>query len=537
MVKMLIADDEAWIRERLRDTIDWNGMGVQVVGEACDGEEALAMCKSLCPDIIITDIRMPCIDGLEFIQRLRDSHDPVKVVIISGYSDFDYAQKAIKLGAYDYILKPVEDDDLLSVVKRCLEEIKEEESKNILIKRANEQMKESMPLLEEKFFLNLVNGFFRSEEDIHKELDFFGKRYRGLISACFIVQLDEVEVIQMSKEWNIHLLQFVARNIAEGFIQKLGNGESFFSQNGEVICLLFSKNEEKVLTRQIMSISNGIRKMFKSVTGHSTTIGIGRPCGSVMEIPDSYREAKEALQYKAYLGKDRIYDIGSIQIQHKPNYYKLYDMEILLNHVKMGNERNAVSVLNEMIQGIFKDKKDVSPIDLKFIFIDILNSVFKAVLETNSTIDDFSGFSLKFFEQLNKLQTIEEIHPWLTDTIVRIIDLLEKNKNSKRRKIIDKAVEYIDNHYKEPLTLNIVADRLFLNSSYFCKIFKDETGESFTKYLINLRIQKAKELMADPTVKIYEVAEMVGYDDVQYFSKIFKGIQGITPMQYREKIK
>lgn len=201
----------------------------------------------------------------------------------------------------------------------------------------------------------------------------------------------------------------------------------------------------------------------------------------------------------------------------------------------MGDKEKALSTLNELFIEVFKE--DITPVNLKFIYIDIINSVFKTILETNNSIKDFSDFSIEFFEQLNRLQTVDEIYKWLTDTIIKIIDLHNKFKNSKRRKIIDKAIEYINSHYKEPLTLNCVAEKLYFNSSYFCKIFKEETGKSFTKYLINYRMQKAKELLGDSTLKVYEVGERVGYDDSQYFAKIFKATQGVTPMQYREKIK
>ena len=191
MYKLLIVDDEDWIRERLKHTIDWGSMDVEVIGEACDGEEALEKTKMLLPDIVLTDIRMPCINGLEYIKRLRDGNINVKVIIISGFSDFDYARNAIKLGAFDYILKPVDDDDLTGVIKRCIEDINAERSKNLLFIRAREQMKESLPLMKRELFINLVNEKFSSEEEIAKEFSYLGVDLLSKCYICFIMELNE----------------------------------------------------------------------------------------------------------------------------------------------------------------------------------------------------------------------------------------------------------------------------------------------------------------------------------------------------------
>jgi two-component system, response regulator YesN len=537
MYKLLVVDDEDWIRERLRYTIDWSKMGIEVIGEAKDGEEALELTEKLAPDIVLTDIRMPGIDGLEYIKRLRDGNNKARAIIISGYSDFEYARKAIKLGAFDYILKPVEDDDLTGVVRRCLEEIDSDKSRDILLEKAKSQLKESLPLLRKELLTNLVNGFFSDEDKILSEFAYVGIKYKGNNKICFIVEPDGFMSQSGEHAWDGHLLQFVVANIAQDFLNKLGSGESFFLQTGEIVCIVFSMAEENVLTRQVLSISNGIRKMTRKITGYSVTIGVGRCCKTLTGIAGSYSEAREALQYKAYLGKDRIYDIRGIDTQHRPGYYKLNDLELLLNNIKMGNKANSLSVLDNIFKEIYSNNKGICPIDLKLLYMDIINSVFKTVLDANASFDDFPEFSYRFFEQLNRLQTVDEFHEWMADTIVKIIDSLGKYKGTKKRKVIEKAVEYINSHYTESITLNSVADKFYLNASYFCKIFKEEMGESFTKYFINLRVQKAKELMSDPTRKIYEIAGMVGYDDVQYFTKIFKSILGVTPMQYREKIK
>lgn len=480
---------------------------------------------------------MPVIDGLEFTKRLKESKIAAKVIIISGYNDFEYARKAIKLGAFDYILKPVEDCDLLSVVKSCLEQIDIERSKEVLFERANKQIKQGVSALKEKFFTNLINDYYKDEEAVAAELEYFGVKNDNLNHICFVIQIDDFKVADQENKPDNLLLQFVLCNITKDFNNKLGENELLFSHTGEVICIVSSTNDETVMTRQIMSISNGIRKMVKRILECTVTIGIGETYKNIFNISNSYKQAKQALSNKEYLGKDRIYDIRSINIQHMPVFYKLYETETLANNIKLGKREIALANLDTIIKDVSRSNKDIRPVDLKFIYIDIVNSIFKTSIEGKTSNEDFSGFSFNFFERLNKLQTISEIHIWLSDTIEKIIDYLEKSQSSKKRKIVNKAVEYIEEHYNEPMTLNDVAEKMFLNASYFCKIFKDEIGESFTRYLMKLRVQKAIKLMDDPTLKMYEIAEKVGYEDAQYFTKMFKSIQGISPMQYRERIK
>jgi two-component system, response regulator YesN len=537
MYRLLIVDDEDWIRERLRDTIDWSGLGIEVCGEARDGEEALDITARLLPDIVITDIRMPGIDGLEYIRRLREGNNRTKVIIISGYSDFEYARMAIKLGAFDYLLKPVEDEEIIGIISKCLEEISSEKKKDVIVETARKQMLENLPLLKKEFLLKLADGAFDNDDAIFREMDYLKLSWHGCNKICFIIELDENVSKKTCENWDRHLLKFVVSNIARDFVMKLGGGEIFHTESDRVVCLAFSNVDEKVLTRQVLSVSNGIRKVVRKVTGFSSTIGVGRVCSTLSGITMSFREAVEALQYKSYLGSDRIYDIRGIEMQRKVDFYKAADLEILLNNIKMGDVRNSLDVLDNMFAGLHDGREELCPLDLKLLYMDIMNPVLKLVSDANTAVEDFSNLSIKFMEQLSRLQTVNDFHTWLSDMVIRIIDLLGKHRNSKKRKVIEAAVEYVNRHYTEPITLNNIADRFFLNASYFCKIFKEEVGESFTKYFINLRIQKAKELLKDPTRKIYEIAGMVGYEDVQYFTRIFKATTGVSPVQYREKIK
>lgn len=539
MYKLLIVDDESWVRERLRLTIDWNSLGISDVEDACDGEEGLKVAGEMFPDIIISDIRMPCVDGLEFLKRLREKENDAKLIIISGYSDFDYAKRAIRLGAYDYILKPIEDDDLINVVKKCVEELNNENKRKELEEHIKSRIKESLPILREKLFMKLIEGKFESESEITANLESLNIKFDGLNHLCFIAQVDDIEnIIIDEKGWDKQLLEFAAYNITQDFVNKLGNSICFTGYNSEIIAVISSNNSENVVTRQVLSISNGIRRMVKRILGYSITIGIGNCYKTIADVSLSFREAKEALRYSTYLGKDKIYDIRSVDISvARPNYSVLKYLDTFLNNIRIGDRKNAVNSLENIIKDVCNNGENLYPITLKLLYIDIINSIFKSVFEAKIGNAEFSEYSLKFMEQLDKLQTADQILQWLRESVNGIIDLLERQKDSKRRKIVEMAISYIEENFNKEITLNSIADKLHLNASYFCKVFTDEMGESFTKYLMKLRIEKAKELMSDPLKKIYEISDLVGYENVRYFTKIFKEFEGVTPVQYREKIR
>jgi len=537
MYRMLIVDDESWIRERIRYTIDWQKVGIQVAGEACDGEEALKMAEELYPDIILTDIRMPCIDGLELARELKKRGNEAKVIIISGYADFEYAKKAIQLGAFDYILKPFEDEELINVISVCVKELDRLKQKEELLERAGKQIKESMLILKEKFLINLVNGYFQSEQQIYSYMEYIGLEYKGTNYICFVVQIDECGTIGPNGDWDEHLAQFAVCNIIKDFVAKIGESELFFLHTGEIICLIFSKNSSDILARQVMSISNGIRRIVRKVMDITVTIGIGRTCTTFLDISTSYREAKQALQFRTYFGADRTYNIKGLDANFRLNNIRPQVLQPLLNSIRIGDIRSALRNLDIVVKEATKDAGNLLPVDLKLLYVEIAYPMAKIILEENTLIENSLSFSLNFFERFNMLQSMDQLKKFLEDTMMVIIDCLQNSVSNKKRKVIEKALEYIENHYNEPITMNDVARKLYLNATYFCKMFKDEMGESFTKYLMRLRIQKAIEFMNDPTLKIYEIAEKVGYSDVQYFTKIFKNFHGVTPMQYREKIK
>ena len=536
MYKLLIADDEAWIRERLSQAIDWAGIGAEVAGEACDGEEALEKCLTLQPEIILTDIRMPCINGLELIEKLKEQDFAGKIIIISGYDDFQYAQQAVKLGAHDYILKPVDDEELLHTVKTAIEKIEQEKKREETLSSLQQQLEEQLPRLRERFVRSLLSGYFSSRERAERELDYFHIANENLSHICFVIQI-EAPAVQADNPETSHLIQFAICNITRDFIERLGTGYVLISQQDQIVGVVSSPKSREGLFRQALSISYGIRNMVKRVLDQTITIGVGNPCGDLLDISLSFKQARQALINRNYFGNGGIYTSETTRDTDKPVACRNYDMDILCGFIKAGQEEEAQKALGAMLDKVVAENVQIRPVDIRSLYINVIFSAMKAASEYKEIEERFSTMDVGFFRELDRLNTMEELRHALSGAVKEITGCIEAARCGNKRRIVEMALAFIEAHYSEPISLSDVAEAVYLNPSYFCKIFKNETGESFTKSLMKFRINKAIELLHDPRLKIYEIAEMVGYSDVQYFTKIFKSVAGVVPTYYRDKVK
>ena len=535
MFRLLVVDDEVWIRERISQMIDWNLIQVEVIGEAADGEEALKKTRELKPDIVLTDIRMPCIDGLEFTKALKDEQLKSKVIILSGYSDFEYAQSAIKLGAFDYILKPVNDEELLNTVKRCTLLVEKEEKRDSLLQDLQKKMKANSAVMRERFILNLLNGYYPSEERARQEFRYFYKSVDHYNYLCFVVQLDELEREESVEELN--LLQFGMCNITKDYADFIGENDVVLSSNGEVVCVLCCHDSLQDFLKRVVASAYEIKALIKEVFHKTVSIGIGNPCQDILNLSLSCQQARQVLLYKAYLGKDMVYHAQSME--DRSNAYRIdsYEIEKIKNHIEAGNKNEVACSVQRIISSLKEQEPVPRPLDLKAAYMDIIYSVIKSTDEFQTLPEILPTFDYLFFEKLNNIQSIDDFERNLEEISYLLIDHLLQVRSKHKRKIIGLALAYIEEHYQEPITLNDVAGEIFLNPSYFCKIFKMEMNESFTKYLMKFRVKKAVELLNDPCLKIYEIAEQVGYSDVQYFTKIFKTVTGDIPTHYRNRLK
>lgn len=411
MYKLLIADDEYWVRKRLLTTIPWDHYGISTVKVAQNGQEALNLALELEPDIMITDINMPILTGLELMQALNESGLFPKTVLISGYNEFKYAQKAVKLGAKDYILKPVDETNLIQKIQECVAEVEHEQIQKNLFSF----IEKTMPKLQTQLMYALLHNRLTSPEDFIQELASCGIQLPYTSGICFAARFSAPSATAEYSTCETLVMQ-TARQIMERSF------DCFYLLPTPPFLtgILFCPENADGVNQALYYVCEEIMEQTLAAGKCEISIGVGSFAPGLDQFSHSYNQALQAAGKCEQLGWNDIYTISE------------------------------------------------------------------------------SG---------------EKTHP-----------------------LIQQAEHYIRKHYSQKITLSNISSYFYMNPSYFSKLFKQETGQTFTQYLANVRINEAKKLFKNPSFKVYDVAFAVGYQNEQYFSTLFKEICGISPTQFKNSL-
>lgn len=536
MYNIMIVDDEEIIRKGIIEHVDWNKQGYDVIAEAGNGKQAFEIAKKIKPDIIITDIYMPLMDGIEFAQRLKEILPETIFIFLSGYNEFMYAQRAIEIGVFRYLIKPVKIEDLLSVLKEASKELENAELEKAEIKKLSELINESLPLLKERFFLNLVKGNCK-ENEIWGRLDYLNIQIKTEQFFCMIISLDDYfNLIEERKQEDINIIKFAIQHIAEEILLSVDVNFFMFEDKSKEIGVLLCYNGLQLssylstLFPLLQHIQDYVRRFFKT----SVTMGIGRSYKNIKDVHKSYEEAEEALEYRTAFGKNSILYIGDINPTTKPSISSdiLKKVNELVKAVKSVNLELAINVANDIFNIMTQDyllKRE----DIHLFLIEIVSRFIKIVMEFEGDTQAVYGDRLIQLNILN-FDTIEDIKKMLQDIIKNTIEFINLKRKITNKNFIQKAKDFIDANYcKENLNLSMLAESVHVSSGYLSQIFKQVVGESVIEYLTKIRINHAKKLLKETTLKTYEIAFQIGYCDAQYFSNCFKKIVGTSPTNYR----
>jgi len=511
MYRVIIVDDEPVVRRGLRETIEWDSLGLEVAGEAADGIEALKLIRETRPEILITDIRMPDMDGLQLIREVRKLDFSVKITILSGYSDYQYLKDAIRLGVDNYLLKPIDNDELISNLKNAVSEIEKEAVTNL-------QIRQGTDLLRSNTLRRLTTGHI-SPEELKEKAEFLripldaGRYLCAVCSASRQIPADSRE-------------QFF-REILAG--ESGGQRMAFLDGDGN-LALLFSgaSAERSPAGRELEALADKAAREYEI----PLTIGAGRTAENPEQIRDSFESAKEALEYGAFLKNGGI--VWSDEVPETTQAEQIpdrLDYELVKEHIRHGEQ--------EALKNYLEDALDAAAAAPGVTHRQIRNLIMHIAVRTTECFRTIYGSMNAFREpadfdyaRLFTLRSYSDMRDWL----FRLCDeLFAANRMLLGRgtSIVGMAVDYIAEHYREGITLRRVAENCHVNTSYLGQIFRKETGSAFTDYVNALRIQEARRLLADPTLKVYEVAERVGFTDYHYFLKIFKKVTGKSPTDVR----
>ncbi|MBN2982322.1 response regulator transcription factor [Cohnella algarum] len=504
--RALIVDDEPVIRMGIKASVDWAAEQIELAGDCANGAEALEVIARESVHILITDIKMPIMDGLTLASRAMAVNPRIKVVLVSSYNDFEYVRQGLKIGAIDYILKhTLEPEELLLVIRKCKELLVEEQRKERLHQRPNEMSVRDRMRFEQELKRHLVH---RTE---HLPEDGYPSWVMGLYRAMY-VKLNRVYAIE---EQQGYLFKSVLLDqLVDSFYRVVPNGVAIQTAENELFFVLPSGVPEAV---EISKLKQALEKDSDVTVTIGHTTGSGH--GSLRECFLASREAAE----RGFFKGAGIYD------HRDPVYVRAAGKRLpstLLPYAADEDESGIDRSLREWCSEW--ENGGISPAVLKEEACRVLSLMYKHSVDPYALVESF--------DRLFKTESLPELSRLLKEQIFELRKhKTEVQTNQAARNPIDRALDYINARYLESLTLQEVADAVHVSKNYFSILFKKITGHNFIDYVILLRVQKARELLVTTDLKVYEVAEQSGFNDVKYFSKLFKKMTGCSPVDYRDK--
>jgi two-component system response regulator YesN len=538
MVRALLVDDEVLERAALAKILKRMGLPLEVVGEARNGLEALELAGRCQPDLVFMDIKMPGPSGLETTKRLKEVCPDVKVIIITAYGEFDYAQEALKLGASDYILKPYLPGDLAPVVERVVAEITGTRIKRQEEEKLRHQLIEAMPYIQMSLGYDLLSGHCPDEDQIRARAEFLG--VRGLPSVAMVADIDGFgEATWQRPEVEKQLLKnrvYQAIKSATSAAESVSALMLPFSGDEMVILCAFPEGEGGEEARnRVMQLAETARQAVEEHTEVTVTIGIGRSYGPT-QLHRSYQEASEAQQLGSFfLGPNRVVHWDQLAaLRLGDQNYPLETERLIVESVRAGNRETALGAARELITVLLGPANNGSCEVAKVQLIELLTVLSRNVAAPQVYSRDLGREKFRYLKKLLRCRTVGELNRWVEEVIDSYVHHALEGQSRVNSAAVAKAVDYIQKNYRQEVSLTDVARVIYLNPQYFSRVFRREMGMTFVDYLTKVRMEKAKELLMGTDLPVSAIAREVGYPDANYFSRLFKKKEHVSPTEYRQ---
>jgi two-component system, response regulator YesN len=535
IMKVLIVDDEKHVREAIRMLVDWESYGIVEIMEAPEGAAAVQLIKSNQPDIIFTDMLMPIMNGSELLEWIQEFSPSSKTIVISGHDDFGYVRHTIKYGGMDYILKPIDEEQLNEALRKAVDARKTE-----VITRSNNQdqrikLNQIKPIYWDKVFTTLTEdpGIYPSlEEELESEFA-IAKETRQVRVAVLSLETMQQKIKDKFAS-NLDLLTYAIANIANEFLEQARSGYAFrnLSKVSEMVIVAWGKVD--TFPALVHSTNEGIYRTL----GVRFDFGIGTVRRFPAELPISYQEATAVLRKRNLLRSgDRIHlhsDKNSASMTALG--FGKYQEDIRMALLSASHEQ-----IRSAVASWFKEVRELDSITIEQLDLWVHEfAVFRARYVKVELADSLVNERLRAMEPSTFITPVDEegrlsISLWqeeFTQLMLTCSDLLAER--SSKSSNIQEIANYIQAHYQADISLQDIADRYSLSREYISRKFKQEMNENISDFIGRIRIEKAKLLLLNPQLRIAQIAEMIGYQDEKYFSKVFKKLVGVSPNQYRK---
>ncbi|WP_088102738.1 response regulator [Halalkalibacter urbisdiaboli] len=514
MNKVVIVDDEMFVRKGIINLIDWNKLGYEVVGEADNGEDAIKIINDLKPDVVITDIRMPVVDGLELIKKVKKMNEHINFIIISGYNDFSYAQQAVRYGVFDFILKPVDKEEFEEVLENLADYI---------MKEKKQQLKSENALAETMFTSLLGNQF--NESDIVRWSSLLNVTDSTALYYC-ICEVNNVfpeDDIEKLKQTLSETVQFV---IGE-------NQQLLFEQEKNIYGLLITPKHLKAFQGNIKILVDRIqdsllRKLPKPITLYVSECFLGLP-----SLKQGYDTASLLRKYKFIFceGKPLYYEsLKKIQLSYSEMNHELY--QALMEQIEEGRTTEII----QTVEGIFAKFKD-DHVSNEAVVTSINRCIYGIIQTITSMSDKEETISQNIITQWESCNlTPTYLKKLFTDFVLEGSSIIHNLRKNNLKGDIHKIKTYVELNYDQNISLKSIAKKYYMNPVYMGQLFKKTFGVYFKEFLLTKRIEEAKKLLRKTDLRVYEVAQKVGFGSTDYFVTQFEKMTKMTPTEYRNQL-
>lgn len=522
-IRLCMIDDIPDVVEGISKGIDWQSHGIEVAGTAGNGEDGQKLIRETKPHIVLTDIRMPRLDGLEMMKGLAQEFPFMKVIFLSGYTDFEYAQQAMRLGAFDYIVKPFTPQKIVEVVQKARAAILEEQNSRQRLTEMERKLRESMPYLIQEYF-QLLLRFPTDPEQAAKRWDFLSVP----LNTVMLVEIDGfAERTRAGAVQEVELIRFTLQNILEETIRGTTKGLIFRDSASRYAVVVNSSD-----VSSMEALAEQCRENIARYSKFTVSLGIGEEVPHIHQISYSYSQAQTALSYLFYTGGNSVFTYRIINGNNLsvPRYSAEKEKE-LFNWLRSGNLPKAEQTASELFaaaEGATPPPEQLQSLYFELAFL--INRVFAEKLgpEEMKPLEQIVG-RLREARSFSRTELEEHILELCRLGCRQV--MLQQTDEANR--IIEKAKGYIRSNLHVNMTVNDYARQVYLSGSYFANLFKKVTGMTVGQFVTAERMDRARELLAEGKA-VQDIAQSLGYEDRQYFSELFKKHTGLTPSEFRQ---
>ncbi|MBW7453557.1 response regulator [Paenibacillus sepulcri] len=540
MYTVMIADDDAMILKGLKEIVNWNQLGFEIAGAVRDGEEGLQLAQQIRPDVVLTDIKMPHLSGLEMIEKCIASGVQSRFVVLTGFDEFEFARRALKNQVTDYLLKPIEETELIAVLTDIRLKLDEGEKRKDDLRELERRLHENHLFLREKFIGNMIKGTLMADQMSEENLRFYnislvGKYYKvalmdlgggpGRAAGDVDRNGDGDGAHRDAGRQGIRLME-----IAQEAMDKRGLHALVSTMEDRLLVMLNSHRDE------FPGLQEGLKEMMQAafrLLGCQATVGVSTTSG-FNELPVLYRESARAVQNRMYAGKGSIIEYSGLDIPAESGYsYPDKQVRELITAISENSQGKVHAAIDLIFSGI-RQLGTLPPDQVYRMCTEIMFEVRKALEAIGIHLNVMNDGDTGYPEQLFACETLEDLKKWFYQTFIKIMNAVNGRQDRLSGDNIEPIILYINTNYDKEIDLDLISRTFYIEPSYFCKVFKKRTGETYLGYLTRIRIAKACELLKNPDVKVYEIASRVGYEDQRYFSQLFRKHVGMAPSDYQK---